>query len=209
MFNQPMSSQQTKITSHGPETTTQIYEKTCGARSTSRAGRAYDRDMRRSCETCYPLEMVDRMTYSPAHSEKLCLKPFFERQSSSSSSANSDSHETIGSIKLLQSLGCGNSSVVKLGRCKRGNLVAVKVIKNDLDQSTLQYAREEFSVMKTLEHEHVLRLISSGNAMHKVPGGKSCRTNYGVFEFAPSGELFDLVDIARGFNEPLARHYFA
>ena len=153
--------------------------------------------------------MFDRNTSSPAHSEKLSSKPFFGRDSSCGSLASSESNEAIGSFKLLHSLGSGNSSVVKLGRCKRGNLVAVKVIKNDLDESTSKYAREEFSVMKNLDHEHVLRLVSSGNAMHKVPGGKSCRAYYGVFEFAPSGELFDLVDVARGFNEPLARHYFA
>ena len=60
--------------------------------------------------------------------------------------------------------------------------------------------------MRRLQHENIIQLVTQGQGHHSCDG-KSQRVEYGVFELAENGELFDLVEVAAGFEEPLARHY--
>ena len=115
--------------------------------------------------------------------------------------------ETLDGLRLYQTIGEGGTSVVKLGRMQDKSQVAVKLLNDDLEESVRELALAEFDVMQDLESPYILRMISKGRGLHCNKEG-AMQVDYGVFEYAVNGELFDMVSTAGGFDEPLARHYF-
>ena len=83
----------------------------------------------------------------------------------------------------------------------------MKLLNDDLDINVRKLALDEFEIIRDLDNQHVLRMISKGRGLHCNEVG-AMPVDYGVFEYAVNGELFELVEVAGGFEEPLARHFF-
>ena len=181
-----------------------------GCRSTQTAERVMTRSLLRSLElrSPQPTKQDEDMASSPSwNSERPRTKLLLDSEEENKQTEATDCSESIAGMKLLKTIGKGGSAIVKLGINKRGKMVAVKMLQDDLDQKTEDHSRDEFKLMSELEHPHVLKLINSGLGTHKWPMGNR-RVYYGVFEYAENGELFDLVDVSRGLNERIAKHYF-
>lgn len=119
-----------------------------------------------------------------------------------------DQHaETLDGLRLYHTIGEGGTSVVKLGRMQDNSEVAVKLLNPDLEESVHKLALSEFDMMQDLDCNYVLKLVGKGRGLHCNQEG-AMQVDYGVFEYAVNGELFDMVQTAGGFEEPLARHYF-
>jgi BR serine/threonine kinase len=92
----------------------------------------------------------------------------------------------VGDYVLQGTLGVGSTGKVKLAEHKMtGQKVAIKIIKKATieDQPDLAVKiRREISLMKLLDHPHILRLIE----VHE-----SCRHLYIILEYIEHGELFD------------------
>jgi len=66
----------------------------------------------------------------------------------------------IGAYDLLGSIGQGNFSVCKLARSRLTNqFVAIKcVVKKNLDSTHLSRIYREIEIMKSLDHQHIIKL---------------------------------------------------
>lgn len=83
----------------------------------------------------------------------------------------------------------------------------MKLLNDDLEEDVRRLALAEFEMMQDLDDKNVLRMITKGNGLHVNQQG-AMEVDYGVFEYATNGELFDMVQAAGGLDEPLTRHYF-
>jgi serine/threonine protein kinase len=68
----------------------------------------------------------------------------------------------INEFKLLEDLGVGGTSSVKLGYCDKdyGDIFAIKIMKKptgDLDCPS-EVLEKEFAVLKRLDHPHIIKL---------------------------------------------------
>ena len=113
----------------------------------------------------------------------------------------------MAGLRLYETIGEGGTSKVKLARTQNNQIVAVKLLNDDLEESVRKLALTEFYILQDLEDTHVLRMLESGRCLHCNRDG-AMQVDYGVFEYAANGELFDMVQVAGGLDEPLARHYF-
>jgi serine/threonine protein kinase len=81
---------------------------------------------------------------------------------------------------------------VKLGVDDQGNQVAIKKYKKET--ATLETLNHELGIMKQLEHENLVRLISvRENATYKNEDETTYNCFAIVLEFIGGGELFDFV----------------
>ncbi|XP_020894639.1 serine/threonine-protein kinase BRSK2 isoform X2 [Exaiptasia diaphana] len=110
--------------------------------------------------------------------------------------------KTVGPFILQETLGRGQTGVVKLGiHCQNKKKVAVKIIdRTKLSEQVLLKVEREIAIMKLIEHPHVLGLYDVyENKKHL----------FLILEHVSGGELFDYL-VRRGrlpINE--ARRFFA
>lgn len=107
----------------------------------------------------------------------------------------------VGKYELGRTLGSGSFSKVKLGVDDQGKQYAVKII--DKEQLVREHMEEqlkrEISVMKMLNHPHIVRLYDVLQTSNHI---------YLVLELVTGGELFDRILSAKKFDEDTARRFF-
>nr|BAJ95121.1 predicted protein [Hordeum vulgare subsp. vulgare] len=110
-------------------------------------------------------------------------------------------HMKIGKYYLEKTIGKGNFAVVKLAtHCDTHQRVAIKIIdKSRLDPTDHRKLEREIAVMKSLVHPYIIRL-------YEVMESKSLI--YLVTEYAPNGEMLDLLIREKRLSEAKAREKF-
>ncbi|EDV29580.1 uncharacterized protein TRIADDRAFT_49700 [Trichoplax adhaerens] len=112
-----------------------------------------------------------------------------------------DEHQFVGPYILERTLGKGQTGLVKLGiHCQTRKKVAIKIICRDkLSKSLLSKVEREITIMKLIEHPHVLGLFDVYENKKML---------YLVLEHVSGGELFDYL-VKKGRLSPKeARKYF-
>ncbi|KAH0790367.1 CAMK family protein kinase [Histomonas meleagridis] len=111
--------------------------------------------------------------------------------------------EKIGNYILLQTLGSGSTSKVKLAQhCQTEELVAIKIIKKShfAHKPNLEKKiHREIALMKLMDHPHILKLkevLESSRHLHLV------------LEYAENGELFDYLVRSQSLQESEALNIF-
>ena len=98
--------------------------------------------------------------------------------------------EVLGHFRLMKPLGKGGYDEVYLAEnIHLGTQVAIKVLRARLvkDYEDLEQLRAEASVMMSLDHPHIVRVIDFGIDMSKR--GPDVSTPYIVMEYAQGGDL--------------------
>ncbi|KAI8877368.1 Pkinase-domain-containing protein [Backusella circina FSU 941] len=109
----------------------------------------------------------------------------------------------LGSYNLLHTLGEGEFGKVKLGIHKEtGQEVAIKLIRKDGEgaEGRIHKVEREISVLKTLRHPYIVKLISVIET-EKYVGI--------ILEYASGGELFEYILAHRYLKERDAKRFFA
>ena len=71
--------------------------------------------------------------------------------------------------------------------------VAMKLIKADsIEIAGLEAIQDEVAILKKLSHNHITKLLDSGDAQVKL-GGRKYKVFYIALKLASGGELFDLI----------------
>jgi len=83
-----------------------------------------------------------------------------QQQQQASTSSSTSVGVKIGAYDILGSIGQGNFSVCKLARSRLTNqFVAIKcVVKKNLDSTHLSRIYREIEIMKSLDHQHIIKL---------------------------------------------------
>lgn len=103
---------------------------------------------------------------------------------------------------LDRTLGKGGFSKVKLAIHEyTGSKVAIKIINKKLikSQKMSNKIQREIRLMKYFNHPNTIKLYQVLDTAQNI---------FVVMEYVPGGELFDLVNETRGFQENLCRKYF-
>lgn len=103
---------------------------------------------------------------------------------------------------LDKTLGEGGFGKVKLAIHEyTGSKVAIKIINKKLvkSQKINSKIQREIRLMKYFNHPNMIKLYQVLDTMQNI---------FVVMEYVPGGELFDLVNENRGFDENIARKYF-
>jgi len=117
-------------------------------------------------------------------------------------------NKSIGKYTILRTLGRGASCKVKLAfDTELGRKVAVKIMNENIDDTTKKLVLAEVEAMAKLKHLHVIDQIEFGVGIYKKASGER-NVEYIVLELALGGELFDFIANSGNFEEPLARFYF-
>ena len=124
-----------------------------------------------------------------------------------------NSYPVLDHYKLIENLGSGGFSKVKLGiDLNTGLKYAIKIFrtpKEKLDKKTMENFATEILAMKTLSHPNLIRLIDcNDHGLLIKPNGKVKQVIYLVLELAMNGELFDFVALSGRFSEKTARYFF-
>eukprot|EP01084_Bolivina_argentea_P270647 460248_1 len=116
---------------------------------------------------------------------------------------------------LIDTLGMGGYSKVKLGlHYKSGQQAALKTIFADpsgqiVSQSSKKQKIRELNVMKKLNHQNVIKLISCNfDAKYPEANGKNTPCIMAALEFCAGGELFDYLTYTGHFDAVATRTYF-
>ncbi len=103
---------------------------------------------------------------------------------------------------LDRTLGTGGFGKVKLAIHEyTGSKVAIKIINKKLikSQKISSKIQREIRLMKYFNHPNMIKLYQVLDTAQNI---------FVVMEYVPGGELFDLVNGSRGFDEELSRKYF-
>jgi len=120
----------------------------------------------------------------------------------------------IGDYLLGETLGVGGYSKVKMGIHKDSKeKVALKVMfadeKGKISDSKLKQLKRELEVMKKVNHENVIRLITYYDQIdYPEADGAQKKCVITVLEYASGGELFDFLMFTGYFDETITRTYF-
>lgn len=120
---------------------------------------------------------------------------------------------TLDEYEIMKDLGAGAFSTVKLAKHKdTGNLVALKIIKDEALQSTssMDTFKTEVEVMSEISHPNIINMLSHSNdgVLKSANGTTKDKVIYLTLELANGGELFDFIAQTGSFSEPVARYYF-
>jgi len=119
---------------------------------------------------------------------------------------------TIDNYQLLNTLGQGAFSKVKLVKDEEGKKFAMKIMKSDSKKSKDQENNiflNEVKVMKELDHPNILKLIDSKSKAEAIRAdGSKLKLKYMTLEYAEGGELFDYIAETGRFSEDQARYFF-
>ena len=107
----------------------------------------------------------------------------------------------VGKYELGKTLGSGSFSKVKLGVDDQGRQYAVKIIEKEqlVREHMEEQLKREISVMKMLNHPHIVRLYDVLQTQNHI---------YLVLELVTGGELFDRILSAKKFDEDTGRRFF-
>jgi serine/threonine protein kinase len=107
----------------------------------------------------------------------------------------------VGFYEVEATIGKGNFAVVKLARHRITKTeVAIKIVdKRRLDSENLAKVHREIQVLKMIKHPHIIKLYQVMETKNML---------YLVTEYAPNGEIFDLIAKQRRLSEDEAREKF-
>ncbi|KAI1713213.1 protein kinase domain-containing protein [Ditylenchus destructor] len=107
----------------------------------------------------------------------------------------------VGFYEVESTIGKGNYAVVKLARHRITKTeVAIKIVdKRRLDSENLAKVYREIQVLKHIKHPHIIKLYQVMETKAMI---------YLVTEYAPNGEIFDLISKQRRLTEDNAREKF-
>nr|CAD2163520.1 unnamed protein product [Meloidogyne enterolobii] len=107
----------------------------------------------------------------------------------------------VGFYEVGRTIGKGNYAVVKLAKHRITKTeVAIKIVdKRRLDANNLAKIYREIEVLKRLRHPHIVRLYQVMETNNML---------YLVTEYAPNGEIFDLISKQHRLTEENAREKF-
>ncbi|VDM37208.1 unnamed protein product [Toxocara canis] len=107
----------------------------------------------------------------------------------------------VGFYEVESTIGKGNYALVKLARHRVTKTeVAIKIVdKTRLDKENLAKVYREIDVLKMLNHPHIIKLYQVMETKNML---------YLVTEYAPNGEIFDLIAKQRRLSEHSARDKF-
>eukprot|EP00834_Sanchytrium_tribonematis_P004878 NODE_264_length_11354_cov_1.067170.p3 type:complete len:434 gc:universal NODE_264_length_11354_cov_1.067170:4469-5770(+) len=108
---------------------------------------------------------------------------------------------TVANYELLDELGYGNFSKVKLARHVRTNqYVAIKIMqKSKIGKDSLQKAGREIKVMRLLNHPHIVKLDEVIETTTHL---------YLILEYCSGGDIFDYIELNGKLNESESRKFF-
>ena len=116
-----------------------------------------------------------------------------------SSTINNSGRVTLGRLKSIytissQILGAGSFGKVFLGHNKKNleHKVAIKVISKAKFAKELDFIRQEFRILSTLDHPNIVKYYETY---------EDAKYLYMVMEHCPGGELLDRVTNRSNFNE--------
>jgi BR serine/threonine kinase len=111
--------------------------------------------------------------------------------------------QMVGPYAILYSLGAGATGKVKLGQHTQTGLnVAIKVIKKSHFEKSPELkakVQREIALMRLFDHPHLLKLIEVCESANHL---------YIVLEYAPHGELFDILIGAKALPVDSAMRFF-
>lgn len=118
-----------------------------------------------------------------------------------------------GKYQLMQTLGRGASCKVKIAnKLSTGEIVAIKIILNSVDEKLEEIFMNEVSAMDILKHKNVINYIEYGTGEIVKSEDKIVKkvkkVNFIVLELAQEGEMFDVISQTGSFNESMARYFF-
>jgi serine/threonine protein kinase len=103
----------------------------------------------------------------------------------------------------------GASCKVKLGYDLNSNRkVAVKIMKDNLDDKMKKLILTEVAAMTVLQHPNVVQQVEFGEDVYVKDSGKVRHVSYIVLELAQGGEIFDYIANSGRFEEKIARFFF-
>lgn len=107
----------------------------------------------------------------------------------------------VGFYEVESTIGKGNYALVKLARHRVTKTeVAIKIVdKTRLDKENLAKVYREIDVLKMLNHPNIIKLYQVMETKNML---------YLVTEYAPNGEIFDLIAKQRRLSEESAREKF-
>jgi serine/threonine protein kinase len=116
-------------------------------------------------------------------------------------------------FKVLADLGSGATAEVKLVQdVKTQEKFACKVIKTGacgITATALTEVQKEVTIMSQLKHEFIVNTKAVGRGMYdKQDGSQPQEVLFILMEYAPEGELFDMIANTGKFSEPVARYFF-
>lgn len=117
-------------------------------------------------------------------------------------------------FKVVKDLGSGASANVKLvEHFKTGERFACKIMKDSPEGKHEALLNEivynEVNTVGSLDHPFIYKILGAGRGeFTPSDSGKPFQVVFIIMEYAPNGELFDLIKSAKGFSEEIARYYF-
>jgi len=128
-------------------------------------------------------------------------------------SSNRPQMRTIGRWYIGETLGKGGYSWVKKGFDKKtGKCVALKFMAKADDSWLQEQSKQvvtEIEALKQVRHPNVMKLYAYNlNAKYPTKGNEKVDTILLVLEYAPGGELFDILYYTSALEPIVARTYF-
>lgn len=127
--------------------------------------------------------------------------------------SDSSKQRIIGRWAIRETLGKGGYSWVKKGEdIKTGKIVALKFMEkadNSWAKEQAMQVETEIESLKKVRHANVMKLYAYNlNAQYPSTDSKIIDTILLVLEYAPGGELFDILYYTSSVPEKVARTYF-
>jgi serine/threonine protein kinase len=116
-------------------------------------------------------------------------------------------------FKVLADLGAGATAEVKLVQdVNTGEKFACKVIKTGpkgISGQALTDVQKEVTIMSSMKHDYIINTKAVGRGPYdKLDGNEPEEVLFILMEYAPEGELFDMIANSGKFSEPTARYFF-
>ena len=119
-------------------------------------------------------------------------------------------------FKVLKHLGSGSQAEVKLvENIEDGQQFACKMMKSrlsggEIDDQLFKDVENEVQIVNSLNHKNIYKIRGVGKGEFDPLDGseKPYQVLYMLMDYAPNGELFDLVHQSGPLDEDVARYYF-
>jgi BR serine/threonine kinase len=116
-------------------------------------------------------------------------------------------------FRVIKDLGAGATADVKLVQdVTTGEEFACKVIKtgpSGISSTALADVQKEVTIMSSMKHDHIITTKAIGRGPYdKLDGSEPQEVLFILMEYAPEGELFDMISNTGKFSETTARYFF-